>query len=208
VVPSPRYLYTLRGLTPLEAAPLADAGVTAYRAVRRAIPLLTDSRSTAVIIGAGGLGQFALQYIKIFTSARVIVVEPLAERRRLAKDLGADETLPSIARDVRELGAAVFDFVGTDATLAQSVALVRRQGMVVQVGEAGGRVFFGLGLLPYEAVLTTSIWGSARDLQSVLDLAWSRLIRWDVEPLPLENVNQALGRLRDGQVRGRLVITP
>jgi propanol-preferring alcohol dehydrogenase len=208
VVPSPRYLFSLRGLDPVRAAPLADAGVTSYRAVRRVVPLLTDRSSTAVVIGAGGLGQFAVQYIKLFTNARVVVIEPSELRRRLARRLGADDVLPSVSRDVRELGAAVLDFVGTDVTLAMSVALVRRGGTVVQVGEAGGRVYFGLGLVPHEAALTTSIWGSARDLQSVLDLAWSGLLRWDVEPLPLDDVNQALDRLRGGSVRGRLVITP
>jgi propanol-preferring alcohol dehydrogenase len=208
VVPSPRYLFALRGLDPVRAAPLADAGVTSYRAVRRVIPALTDHSTTAVVIGAGGLGQFAIQYIKLFTNARIVVIEPSEERRRLARRLGADEALPNIARDVRELGIAVLDFVGTDATLALSIALVRRGGTVVQIGEAGGRVFFGLGLLPQEAVLTTSIWGSARDLQSVLDLAWSGLLRWDVEPLPLDDVNRALERLRGGSFRGRLVITP
>jgi propanol-preferring alcohol dehydrogenase len=205
-VPSSRYLLPLRGLDPLQAAPLADAGVTAYRAVRRAIPWLAD-RSSAVVIGAGGVGQFAIQYLKILTSAQVTVVEPAARRRQRAIELGADRAVAT--GDELTAGAqAVFDLWGSDATLELAVGIVSRAGIVVQVGENGGRVYFGLGMLPPEVALTTSIWGSYRDLRAVLDLARSGLLRWDVEPVPLDQVNQALGRLRSGQVTGRLVLTP
>jgi propanol-preferring alcohol dehydrogenase len=210
VVPSPRYLFPLRGLDPIRAAPLADAGVTAYRAVRRAIPQLTERDSIALVIGAGGVGQFAIQFLKLFTRARVTVIEPSAQRRQRARRLGADRAISPAQLESETEGTAdaVFDLVGSDTTLAQSIRLVRRAGIVVQVGEEGGRVFFGLGLLPHEVSLTTSIWGGARDLQSVLDLVRSGLLQWEVEPVPLEDVNQALLRLRGGRVLGRLVITP
>jgi alcohol dehydrogenase, propanol-preferring len=210
VVPSPRYLLSLHGIDPVRAAPLADAGVTSYRAVRRAIPWLVDP-STAVVIGSGGLGQFAIQYLKLFTNARVLVLETSGRRRQLARRLGADEAVATeevTGRREWEFAHAVLDFVGTDQTLELCARLVRRGGIVVQVGDEGGRVFFGLGLLPHEAHLTTSIWGSARDLRTVLDLARNGLLRWEVEPFALEDVNRALQRLRQGLVAGRLVITP
>ncbi len=80
--------------------------------------------------------------------------------------------------------------------------------MLVQVGEAGGRLTLGLGMFPHEATFTTSIWGSLAEVREVLALARGGQLRWDVETLPLHAVNQALERLRRGDVRGRLVLTP
>lgn len=55
VVPSAQYCVALGDLDPLLAAPLADSGLTAYRAVRRSEPWLRPG-GTAVVIGAGGVG--------------------------------------------------------------------------------------------------------------------------------------------------------
>ena len=122
----------------------------------------------------------------------------------------------------RELGAAVavlpgkspasarvvLDFVGTDQTLALAAKVVERGGIVVQIGEAGGSAPFGLGRVPNEAVFTTSIWGSIEELNAVLDCARRGDLQWDVEALPLAEANTALKRLRQGEVRGRLVLVP
>lgn len=226
VVPSTRFLVPLRGLDPVRAAPLADAGLSAYRAVRRGIPWLVEP-STAVVIGAGALGQFAIQYLKALTGATVLAIDPSPTRRRRALELGADQAtaLPRISSDERrETAQAVFDFWGSDQTLQLGLGLVRRAGVLVQVGadggsseptlvepphgRSGGRVYFGMGLVPREVSLTTSVWGSYRDLRRVLDLAQSGLLQWDVEAVPLDAANEAMARLRRGQVRGRLVLTP
>jgi propanol-preferring alcohol dehydrogenase len=103
---------------------------------------------------------------------------------------------------------AVLDLVGSDATMAEAARLVRPTGVVMVVGEAGGRLPFGFGTVPNEAHLTTSLWGSYRDLVAVVELARAGTLRWEVEALPLHRVNEALERLRHGRVRGRLVLTP
>jgi alcohol dehydrogenase, propanol-preferring len=86
----------------------------------------------------------------------------------------------------------VLDFVGTDETLAQAARLVKPKGVVVvQLGEATGTLQFALGRVPHEASFTTSIWGSLNDMAAVLDLASRGEITWDVETLPLAEVNRA-----------------
>ncbi|MDR5698086.1 MAG: zinc-binding dehydrogenase [Armatimonadota bacterium] len=72
----------------------------------------------------------------------------------------------------------------------------------------GGHLPFGFDSVPYEAHLTTSVWGSLRELSEVVNLARQGKITWHVETLPLTEVNQALCRVRRGQVRGRLVLVP
>ena len=112
------------GVEPAEVAPHADAGITAYHAVKKQVPRL-DAGSTTVVIGVGGVGHIGLQLVKVLGSGgRVIGVDTDERRRRLARELGADEVLgeeADVAGAVRELtdGAGadvVFDFVGTDAT--------------------------------------------------------------------------------------------
>ena len=207
VVPSKRYLLPLGDLDPVRAAPLADAGVTAYRAVRRLQPWLAGG-GTAVVLGAGGLGQFAIQLLGHAGDARVVAVDPDQAKRDQARRLGADQT--AAAGGDLEPGAAVavLDLVGSDATMAEAARLVRPTGVVMVVGEAGGRLPFGFGAVPNEAHLTTSLWGSYRDLVAVVELARAGTLRWEVEALPLHRVNEALERLRRGRVRGRLVLTP
>jgi threonine dehydrogenase-like Zn-dependent dehydrogenase len=77
---------------------LADAGVTSYRAVSRALPWLRPG-VTALVIGAGGLGQFAIQYLRLLTAATVVAVDPSEAKRRRALSLGArDVVAPAFFR--------------------------------------------------------------------------------------------------------------
>jgi alcohol dehydrogenase, propanol-preferring len=205
VVPSARHLFPLEGLDPVTAAPLADAGLTPYHGVRRILRWL-ERGSEAVVLGIGGLGQFAVQYLKLLADARVVAVDVTEEKRVRALALGADEALPpeGLERSAR----AVLDFVGSDDSLALAARTVERTGIVIQIGAAGGTLAFRLGSVPLEAHFTTSALGSRADLAAVLEHARRAEIHWHVEALPLEQANAALDRLRRGDVLGRLVLTP
>ena len=205
LVPSRRYLLPLDSLDPVAAAPLADAGLTPYRAVRRVRERLRDG-GTLVVLGAGGLGQFAVQYGKLLTSARVVAVDVGKRKRARALELGADEA--AAPADLDERAAAVIDFVGSDETLALAARTVEPAGAVLHVGAAGGRLAYEFGALAAEAAIGTSVLGSLAELRAVLRHARRGEVRWDVETLPLERANEALDRLRRGEVRQRLVLTP
>ena len=217
LVPHPRHLVPVRELDPVRAAPLADAGITPYRAVRRAGPWLRPG-ARVLVIGCGGLGQFALQFLRIVPPAGpelvVAVRETSARRLERATQLGADETLLDGEPDasVESMGGkadVVLDFVGTEDTLQHATAVVVPDGLVVLVGEAGGATSFGFdGGHPLEAWLTTVAWGSHDDLRAVVELAEEGRMRWDVEALPLSEAATAHARLRRGDVSGRLVLTP
>jgi propanol-preferring alcohol dehydrogenase len=216
LVPHPRHLVPLGSLDPVRAAPLADAGVTPYRAVRRAERWLVPG-ARVLQIGCGGLGQFALQYLRLVPDAgRGLIIgvsEVSAERLERATELGADVGLPAGEPEgwSDALGGppdVVLDFVGSDETLGQAVTAIAPDGLVVLVGEAGGSVPFGFDRLRVESWLTTVAWGSHDDLRRVVQLAESGTLRWDVETVPLADAAAAHARLRSGEVRGRLALVP
>jgi alcohol dehydrogenase, propanol-preferring len=215
LVPSSRLLLPLGDLDPRDAAPLSDAALTPYHAIKRSLPLLTPG-STAVVIGVGGLGHMAVQILRALSPARVIAVDSSTEKLRLAREVGAEETLEpgeGTAEAIRELtgglGAElVVDHVGADETIALAAAVGRFQSQLTIVGLAGGKFEFAFGALPFEAQLTIPYWGSAIELVEVLDLARAGKIRARVERFPLDRADEAYRRLREGDIDGRAVICP
>lgn len=201
VIPDESYLYPIGDLDPAEAAPLADAGATSYRAVRRAIPA-----SRAVVIGVGGLGQFAIQWLRLVSDCSVTAVDTAPEKLRRALELGADEAYPPIAE--MEPAPVVLDFVASPDSLRLARSVVRRRGRIVIVGGGGATIAVGMEGIPYETWVTTSIMGSRSDVTTVLEHARRGNVECHVEELPLDGADAALGRLREGTVTGRLVLKP
>ncbi|WP_396451279.1 NAD(P)-dependent alcohol dehydrogenase [Actinomadura sp.] len=216
LVPSARFLFPLPdGLDPVAAAPLADAGLTPYHAVRRSWPKLPPGTS-AVVIGTGGLGHLAVQILKATTAARVIAVDTREEARRHAVENGADLALPSddaTADAVRDAtggrGAdVVLDFVGVDATLATAAASARMLGDVTIVGIGGGTLPVSFFSVPYEVSLQTTYWGTRPELAEVLDMGARGLLRPDVTEFPLDRAMDAYRDMEAGRLTGRAVIVP
>ena len=198
LVPHPRHLVPLGALDPVQAAPLADAGITPFRAVRRAADWLRPG-ARVLLIGFGGLGQFAIQYLARLPGLVVAVEEIDPRKLELARSVGTLDELDRPA-DV------VFDFVGTDATLARSAAAVAPGGLVSLVGEGGGSLRFGFEQPAVEAYLATTAWGSLDDLRAVVAMAPE--LSWNVERVPLREAPQALERVAAGDLLGRLVLVP
>ena len=215
LVPNARHLVPLGDLNPVEAAPLTDAGLTPYHAIKRSLPLL-GAGSCAVVIGAGGLGHMAVQLLGALCPATVIAVDQRASALRAATDAGATHAVHSgleAAATIRELtkgrGAdLVLDVVGVDATLALGAAVVRQLGHLTLVGIGGGSLavsFFGV---PYEASVATTYWGTIPELMEVVTLAQKGDIRANVRTFPLERAIDAYEAMRTGQLDGRAVIVP
>ena len=205
LVPHRRYLLPLGDLDPVDAAPLTCGGVTAFRAVKHAQPLVRAGDRVAVI-GAGGLGQYALQTLRLTTDAHVIAIDPSAEKRARALELGAHEAAAPGELDGRVRG--VIDFVGAESTIREAAGLVDRKGIVVVAGLFGGQVPFGFGAVPHEARFMTTVWGSIQDLAELIGLAQREGTRHTVERMPLTEAQAAHDRLRSGAAQGRIVLGP
>ena len=213
LVPHARHLVGLGPhLHPWHAAPLADAGVTPWRAVQRASAWLKPG-ARVLLIGLGGLGQFALQYLRRIPDLTIAVRELSPEKLAIAGRLGADLGLLMGDEALVELGLGgpadvVFDFVGNDPSLDYAVRNVAPGGLVSLVGEGGGRFEFTFNRVPVEASLTTTAWGSLADLHEVVRLAKRGRMHWTVERMPLTEAAAAHDMLAEGRVAGRIVLVP
>lgn len=215
LVPSARLLLPLEGLDPIQAAPLGDAALTPYHAIKRSLPLLSPG-SSAVVVGVGGLGHMGVQILKALSPAQVIAVDLAEDKLGLAREVGADAAVLSDDRAVetiRKLTAgrgadAVIDFVGSDTTLALAAKVARVLGHLTVVGLAGGRLDWEFFALPYECQVASTYWGSVTELAEVLELARAGKIQVRTETFGLDQAMVAYERMRAGTLRGRAVVTP
>lgn len=200
-------------LDPRIAGPLADAGKTAYHAVRRALDRLVPG-STAVVIGAGGLGGYAVQYLRLLTSCRIVVIDVEEHRLVMARELGADHTLTSSPTIDADLAAAlggrgaeaVFDFVGTDATAQTALGAARSRGIVAIVGAGGGSAHVSWTSVAGGVDVYIPHGGTMSDLQDVVTLAEQGHLVITHELFEFADVEVAYRRLRTGDLAGRAIV--
>jgi propanol-preferring alcohol dehydrogenase len=215
-VPATRYLIPLGDLDPREAAPLTDAGLTSYHAVKRSMHLLVPG-STAVVIGAGGLGQMAIQVLKALASATTVVaVDTSEEKLKIATQMGADEGLISGDDAVKRIkditkgqGAeVVLDFVGVNPTLTMAAQVSRVLGHLTIVGLGDAALPVNFHSPAKECSVASPFWGSIPELIEVIELAQTGQIKMLVEHFALGDAAHAYHLLHDGKIQGRAVITP
>jgi alcohol dehydrogenase, propanol-preferring len=216
LVPDARHLVPLpAGLSPEKAAPLTDAGLTPYHAIRRSLPKL-DPTATAVVIGVGGLGHLAVQLLKTLTAARIIAVDTKKDALELALSLGADDAVPAgdqaaqhVRTATRGRGAdLVLDCVGSDVTLSLAAKCCRSLADLTLIGVAGGSIPFGFLNVPYEVSVQSVYWGSRSELAEVLELGARGRISAKATSYPLEHALDAYRELAQGQIVGRAVVVP
>ena len=217
LVPHEKYLVRLEHLEPRAVAPLTDAALTPYRAIRRALPYIQPDHAV-LVIGLGGLGQYGVKLLRLLGGAPIIAVDLSGEKLETAAEYGASHLInaadPELLQKIQGLSrggvSATFDFVGSDATLAASFASTRAGGKVTQVGLAGGTARMKvLDNVRFEVAFEATLWGNIRELREVVALAESGLLALgEVEFAPLAQINEVYARLKRGEIRGRAVITP
>jgi alcohol dehydrogenase, propanol-preferring len=203
------------GLEPALAAPITDAGLTPYHAIRRSLGKLLPG-STAVVIGVGGLGHVAVQILKATSAASVIAVDAREAALATATSYGADlalvagdDTAERIRSATGGRGAeVVLDFVGAESTLTLGASVGRQLGDLTIVGIAGGTLPVSFFSVPYEVSIQTTYWGSRSELVEVLALAARGLVWPHVTTFGLDEAVEVYRRLRAGEVDGRAVVVP
>jgi propanol-preferring alcohol dehydrogenase len=215
LVPSARHLVPLTDLDPVDAAPLTDAALTPYHAIKRSLTKLVPG-STALVIGAGGLGHMAIQILSALSPAQIIAVDQSPDSLALATDVGAAHGVlagDSAAAEVRELTKGrgtdlVLDFVGVDATIALGCAAARPLSDVTLIGVGMGSFPFSFFTVPYEVSLSSTYWGSVTELIEVIALGEAGRIKANVKRYSLDDAAKAYEDMAAGTLHGRAVIVP
>jgi len=196
------------GMDPAEAAPLTDAGLSSYHALKRVLPLLTGG-SRVGVIGVGGLGHMAIQILAKITPAQITAFARSEGSRNHALELGADEALPSEKGDVEPLSFdAILDFVGSTQTMELAAHAIKPLGHIVVAGRGHGSFAFHPLSQPYGTFISTTFGGSKLELTELIGMMEKGLIKPHITRFGLDEVEAALERLSRGEIRGRAVIVP
>ncbi len=217
LITNARYLINIGDMEPAEAAPYACSGVTTYAAMRK-FDAEIFRRETLVVYGGGGLGLMAVRIAKAMGCPGVVVVDPDVRKRDAALDAGASAFISASGQDAAEsirTGAGgrvymILDCVGSSDTVEQGLGLLAKGGMLVQVGLFGGHVdvptpSMPLGVKGYQG----SYVGSIDETKALIALVRDKKIpQIPTTILKLEDANEALETLEQGNAVGRQVLVP
>jgi len=201
---------------PKDVAALADAGITAYHAVRKAIPQLYPG-TTGVLVGAGGLGHIGIQCLAALTAAKIIVVDRNPDALKLAEQLGADHTVVAdgshvdAVKNLTEGGAGadvVLDFVAEQGAENEGFAMTRPAGSYFVIGYGGELRIPTLDVISTERNIIGNIVGTYNELAELMVLAQAGKVTLHTKTYPLEAAAEALQDLDAGRVRGRAILIP
>ncbi|WP_435068090.1 NAD(P)-dependent alcohol dehydrogenase [Amycolatopsis thermoflava] len=200
---------------PADVAALADAGITAYHAVRKAVPQLYPG-TVCVVNGAGGLGHIGIQSLRALTAATVVVVDRNAEALELAAELGADHTVQADGKQVDAVldltggnGAeVVLDFVAEQGAQQDAFAMTRRGGSHFVIGYGGNIDIPTIDIISTERNVIGNLVGTYNDLVELMVLAQAGKVTLHTKKYPLDAALDALADLDAGRVRGRAILTP
>jgi NAD+-dependent secondary alcohol dehydrogenase Adh1 len=200
---------------PQDVAALADAGITAYHAVRKAIPLLYPG-TTCVLIGAGGLGHIGIQCLAALTATTIIVVDRNPDALKLAEQLGAHHTVVADGGQVDAVkdltggdGAeVVLDFVAEQGAERDGFAMTGRAGSYYVIGYGGTVNVPTLDIISTERNIVGNIVGTYNELAELMVLAQAGKVTLHTKTYPLDAAVEAIQDLDAGRVRGRAILVP
>ena len=202
-------------LHPTEIAALADAGLTAIHAVKKAIPIL-GAGTKCVVIGSGGLGHIGIQCLKAYTPTEIIVVDPNEKALALAKELGAHHTVKvdgsqrdTIAELTDGMGAeAIIDFVGEKGAVEDGVAMIQDGGFYYVIGYGQNIDIPTIDVISREISFIGNLVGTYVDLQDLMTLTAQGKVTLHTTTYPLDAINDAMADLDNGRLQGRGILVP
>ena len=214
LVPSARLLVPLGHLSPAKAAPLSDAALTPYHAIKRALPHL-NAESTVVVLGVGRLGHMAIQLLRVLPPVTIVAADVDGKKLEQAKKLGADhivnnrdahEAADRIRKITGSRGAGlVLDCIGVQPTIDLGVQLLGRNSAWTIVGLGGGHHDFHHGSTPYGTSMSIPYWGSRVELMEVIAMARDGRIHAETTEFPLNQAVDVYDKLKAGHITGRAV---
>lgn len=211
-----RSVIRLDTLDPVQAAPHADAGLTAYHAIKNAAATLVAG-DYAVLVGIGGLGHIGLQVLDAISPATSIAIDVKDEALSLADSVGATHTINAANEDTKATidditdgdGARqIIDFVGSDETLQYAIEMLAPGGDHHIVGYEGDLQIPAQALVSQAIDVRGTLVGTYTELQELISLAEDGIVEVKTSTYDLEDINDVARRLHDGEIEGRAIFEP
>ena len=204
-----------QSLAPKDVAPYTDAGLTAYRAAKKASRHLLPGQY-CVVIGAGGLGHIGIQVLSALCAAEIIAIDRSDMAMQLAEECGAHHKVKSDGNEVEAIAAltggsgaeAVIDFVGEGDAVARGLAMTRNGGTYYIVGYGGKIELPTIDMITSEKTIVGNLVGTYPELVELMALADRGRVNLATREYRLVQANEALKDLHHGKVRGRAVLVP
>jgi NAD+-dependent secondary alcohol dehydrogenase Adh1 len=202
-------------LEPKDIAALADAGLTAIHAVKKALPVLGPG-TRAVVIGAGGLGHIGIQCLAAMTPAEIIVVDPSESALELAREVGADHTVRVDGSHVDAVGEltegagaeVILDFVGEKGAVEDGIAMIQDGGFYYVIGYGQNLDIPTIDIISREISFIGNLVGTYTDLEELMTLTAQGKVRLRTSSYPLDAINDAMADLDEGRLHGRGILVP
>ena len=202
------------GTNPQDVAALADAGITAYHAVRKAVPLLYPG-THCVVVGAGGLGHIGIQSLAALTATEITVVDRNPEALALAEQLGAHHTVLADGThggEITEITGGgpqvILDFVGESGSEKEFPLLLAGGGSYYTIGYGGELDLNTIDVVSREINVVGNLVGTYNDLVELMNLAQRGLVTLHTQTYALDAVHDAIADLENGRIRGRGILVP
>ena len=197
-------------LSDADAAPLLCAGITTYNSLRHSGALPGD---LVAVQGIGGLGHLGIQFASKF-GYKVAAIGRGPENATLARKLGADVYIDSVATDVAE---TLQQMGGAKVILATAPNSKAMSSLIDGLGPNGKLIVVGVEFAPIEVTPVQLISGSRSiqgwstgtpaDSEDTLRFAELSGVRPMIETFPLEKAGEAYARMMSGKAEFRVVLT-
>jgi threonine dehydrogenase-like Zn-dependent dehydrogenase len=198
---------------PHEMAPELSAFIEPVSCAIHGIDLARiRSGDTVVILGGGTIGLIMLQLARNAGAARLIIVEPVAHKRAIAHELGADVVLDpsttdiqSALSDLTHVGAdVVIECIGKPQTMELAIELVRRGGLVEFFGVCpiGEKIAIEPNAVYFKELTIVGSYVNPHTFDRSIAMLQSGRVRIDkfqLDKFPLDGVHEALRYQREGK---------
>ncbi|KAF2092484.1 alcohol dehydrogenase [Rhizodiscina lignyota] len=214
LVPHAKYLVDHEGIDPAIACTFGCSGLTVLSSIQKLMPI--HPQDPILLIGAGGLGLAGIAMLRALGHEKIISADISPEKLQTALDAGATAVVNSADGDavkavIDAAGEPVFgvlDFVNNGPTAELGFASMAKGGKMVAVGILGGRLDLSLVSMIFRSLtLQGNITGALRHLEEVTKLAKEgKFTPAHFTEVPWDEASDALMRLKDGKVTGRLIL--
>ncbi len=190
------------------AGPLFCGGITVFNPL---VQFGIRPTHRVAVIGIGGLGHMALQFLNAW-GCQVTAFTSTEAKQTEALELGAHQTINSRDPDAIQAAAGQFDLIISTVNVKLDwnafVAALKPRGRLHLVGATLEPLDLGLfPLLMGQRSVSSSPVGSPVNIARMLDFAARHDIKPIIETFRLDQVNDALARLRSGKARYRIVLS-